>query len=141
MKTNKQVMHNAHILFSQLGEMARLNGTVPCWSSALSEAWHIQRIRRAMQAGAVEITYIKSNLNLVKRRGTLCPDLIPMSHAPKGQRSRDIEQGIEQPVWNVVTYYDLDMHGWRSFRITDLVGAQTCSVDTYTEFNNIEPIV
>ena len=117
MKTSIQqrVMHTAHLLYNYTKEVSCVSNVHPNWSASLLDAWAIQRVREAMQSGVVRLYFVKNNGEHVARVGTLCADYIPGSKMPKGVRDAEIEQGLTEPVWNVLNYYDLTKQGWRSF--------------------------
>jgi len=123
MATNKQqrVMHMAHILYRRQQELSIISTTRPDWSGALGEAWKMQRVREALHSGVVQLRYLTENGNVNSRRGTLNADLIPGSKMPKGIQDELIRQGMADPQWGVISYYDLDKKAWRSLKIINLL--------------------
>jgi len=116
----QRVMHMAHIIYKARLMRQILHGVNYSWSTAVTDAWRMQEVRNAMSTGIVELYYTKKDGTDVMRHGTLSPALIPSMAAPKGIQDKLIEDGAAEPVWGVVSYYDLDMHGWRSFQIESL---------------------
>ena len=123
-KKQQTVMHHAHILYRHMQELSIISNVHPDWGGAVHQAWKIQDVRKALQQGAVKLTYCKANGEYVYRIGTLNPDFIPGSRMPQGIQQANIEAGLEQPVWSTVSYYDLTKQGWRSFSVTNLVSVE-----------------
>ena len=118
--TNQQrVMHWAHILY-KTGEYS--------WSNALKIAWTIHYLRHYLNRGIVRFTYVKRNGELREARGTRCPELIPPSRSPKGIVQAEIEQGLRQPDYTSIAYFDLDKEAWRAFDIRMFVEAKGVAV-------------
>lgn len=120
--TNTRVMHIAHALHK----------THPHdeWSEILKLAWQFIYLRQMLQRGIVKFSYYKINDIILTRvvrpaRGTLCLELIPALYQPKG--SPDYE-----PNYSVMSYYDLDAQGWRSFKLDCLH-----TIDSYATLNNV----
>ena len=107
-----RVMHYAHIIYQAGG----------CnWSEALQAAWDMHYLRRWLALGIAEFTYIKRNGDTRTARGTLCPELIPVSKAPKGVLQREIDAGLAEPNYKSIAYYDLDREAWRAFNIENFL--------------------
>ena len=118
--TNQQrVMHYAHILY-KTGEYS--------WSDALKIAWTIHYLRHYLNRGIVRFTYVKRNGELREARGTRCPELIPPSRTPSGVQQREVEQGLRQPDYSSIAYFDLDKEAWRAFDIRMFVEAKGVAV-------------
>ena len=116
-KKQQTVMHHAHILYRRMQELSIIGNVHPDWSTSMQDAWAIQRVREAMQSGLVRLYFVKKNGDHVVRVGTLSADYIPGSKMPKGVQQAEIEQGLTEPVWNVMSYYDLTRQGWRSLDV------------------------
>ena len=131
MNTNKQtrVMHMAHILYSYSRQLSCVSDVHPDWSTSVREAWAIQHVREALLSGAVMLTYYSKSGNETTRVGTLSGDLIPSNSAPQGIYRQEIQDGLREPVWDTVNYYDLTKKGWRSFNIANLVSVEACKVE------------
>lgn len=67
-----------------------------------------EELRRQMAQGVVTFKYLKSDGSQRTAQGTLCPDLIPDGHKPRGGRYNGYEKGFEP-------YYDVERQGWRSY--------------------------
>ncbi len=119
-KKQQRVMHMAHLLYEYAKEISCISNVLPDWSVSMQEAWAIQRVREAMQSGVVRLHFVKKDGEYVARAGTLCADYIPGSKMPKGIQDAEIEQGLVEPVWNVMSYYDLTKQNWRSFDVRNL---------------------
>lgn len=107
----QRVMHYAHILY-KTGEYS--------WSDALKIAWTIHYLRHYLTRGVVRFTFTKQSGERREARGTLCPELIPPSRTPKGIVQAEIEQGLRQPDYSSIAYYDLDKEAWRAFSICNV---------------------
>lgn len=116
----QRVMHMAHLLYNYTKEVSCISNVHPDWSTSMQDAWAIQRVREAMQSGVVRLYFVKKNGSHAVRVGTLSADYIPGSKMPKGIQDAEIEQGLAEPVWNVMSYYDLTRQGWRSFDVRNL---------------------
>ena len=117
----QRVMHMAHLLYERSKEESCVFCNVhPDWSTSMQDAWAIQRVREAMQSGVVQLLFAKKVGEYAIRVGTLSADYIPGSKMPKGIQDAEIEQGLTEPVWNVISYYDLTRQGWRSFDVRNL---------------------
>ena len=115
----RRVMHYAHILY-KTGEYSG--------SNALKIAWTIHYLRHYLNRGIVRFTYVKRNGELREARGTWCPELIPPSRSPKGIVQAEIEQGLRQPDYTSIAYFDLDKEAWRAFDIRMFVEAKGVAV-------------
>ena len=82
------------------------------WSEALQFAWELHYLREILSHGVAEFTYIKRNGETRTARGTLWPEIIPPSKAPKG---------VQQPNYKSISYFDLDREAWRAFSIESFV--------------------
>ena len=109
MTTLSYVMHLAHA-----------NWQSDTWSERLHQAWAINAIRQCLQRGLLRFTFIKKDGSIREACGTLCNKLIPEAQRPKGVRAKRIEQGLEQPNYTSIAYYDLDKEEWRSFAVDSL---------------------
>ena len=100
--TPSRVMHMAHI-FARQG----MNK-----SYALTWAWHMQTLRKALLNGIVRFRFIKINGDVRDAKGTLHPLLIPEDKTPKGTSTAT-------PNFSSMPFFDLDKQEWRAFRITE----------------------
>jgi len=138
-KKQQRVMHMAHLMYEHRKRLSCVfssSNVHPDWSDSVKEAWAIQRVREAMQSGVVRLYFFKNNGEHAVRVGTLSADYIPGSKMPKGIRDAEIEQGLAEPVWNVINYYDLTRQGWRSLDVCNLQKAE--SVMLVSELRYIE---
>ena len=129
----------AHIIYKARLMRQILHGVNYSWSTAVTDAWRMQEVRNAMYTGIVELYYTKKDGTDVMRHGTLSPALIPSMAAPKGIQDKLIEDGAAEPTWGVISYYDLDMRGWRSFQRDSLnkaVPVVDISTPVYTTAGN-----
>ena len=120
--TNTRVMHIAHALHK----------THPHdeWSEILKLAWQFIYLRQMLQRGIVKFSYYKINDEILTRvirpaRGTLNLELIPPDKQPKGSP-------LYTPNYSTMAYYDLDVQGWRSFKLDCLH-----TIDSYAILNNV----
>ena len=102
---------------SNVMHWAHANWQTATWSNRLKAAWAVNTIRRYMQHGLVKFVFTKKDGTLRQACGTLCPKFIPADKRPTGARQARIEQGIEQPNYTAIAYYDLEKDEWRSFAI------------------------
>ena len=77
----------------------------------------IDQLRKALNQGVVNFTFIKKDGTLRHARGTTSPHLIPTDNTPKGARTPSVQALYEQ---QVVTFYDIDKKGWRSMQISTI---------------------
>jgi len=68
----------------------------------------IETLVQALDEGEVEVKFEKANGAIRVLTGTRNLDLIPKDDHPANPGKKEAE--------GVVTVYDLDAHGWRSFR-------------------------
>jgi len=119
-KKQRRVMHMAHLLYEYSKEVSCISNVHPDWSISMQDAWAIQRVREAMLKGVVRLHFVKNDGEHAVRVGTLSADYIPGSKMPKGIQDAEIEQGLTEPVWNVINFYDLTRQGWRSLDVRNL---------------------
>ena len=112
----QRVMHHAHIIFR-----AQLLESPITWSEALCRAWELYYLRQWLRQGVVQFTYVKQDGTLREAHGTLNPDVIPDDQQPTGKQQALIDDGLQQPNWKSINYYDLDKAAWRSLRAANLV--------------------
>ena len=67
----------------------------------------IDTLVQALNEGEVEVKFMKANGDIRVLTGTRNLDLIPVEDHPKGSSNTKSD--------SVVTVYDLDAYGWRSF--------------------------
>ena len=121
--TNSRVMHMAHKLLTFYPQKS--------WSEILELAWQFLYLRQMLQRGIVNFSYYKINDVILTRvlrpaRGTLNNELIPPDKRPTGSP-------IYTPNYGVMSYYDLDVQGWRSFRLDCLH-----TIDSYATLNTVD---
>ena len=126
MKTSKhkRVMHYAHIRYAYEQQLSVIGDYRPDWSGAVRDAWRTERVREALLGGVVALRYYNRHGDELERMGTLSGSLIPSGSAPKGVRQQEIAEGLTEPVWRIINYYDLDQQGWRSLDVTNLISAR-----------------
>ena len=120
--TNSRVMHTAHALHK--------THPVDEWSESLKLAWQFIYLRQMLLRGIVKFSYYKINDVILTRvvrsaRGTLNPELIPADKLPKNSP-------LYKPSYSTMPYYDLDVQGWRSFKLDCLH-----TIDSYATLNNV----
>ena len=95
-------------------------------SSALRDAWEIDKIRNYLRTGLVSFSYAKVNGDCRVALGTTNPLLIPTAAVPKSP-----EIDIPRERLGLITYYDLYASGWRSFYFYSLY-----QIDNVWPFNS-----
>lgn len=102
MKKNdlKTIMRRAWTLFRSTGR---------AFAVCLSRAWALYRLTKRMRAGVVRFAYEKADGSLRKACGTL------HDVASTVKRTERPDDG------QTVKYYDIEAHGWRSFKVENLV--------------------
>ena len=78
---------------------------------AMRAAWEIEKIRDYLRTGLVSFSYAKVNGDCRTALGTTNPLLIPADKMPKSAADPD----LSKERLGIITYYDLDKDGWRSF--------------------------
>ena len=86
------------------------------WSDMLRHAWYFVRFREMLKTSIMTFTYIKKDGELREARGTLNGVIIPKEKWPRETICDRL------PNYSVITYWDIDAHDWRCFRITDFIG-------------------
>lgn len=88
-----------------------------------------REITDSLSRSVLEVIFDKLNGEQRVMRCTLIKDMLPPNRDPiKVQQfhehnSAELNAGLEKPK-GVVTVWDLDTHGWRSFRVDRVVSAQ-----------------
>ena len=85
----------------------RLTGKA--FAVCLSRAWALYRLTKRMRAGVVRFAYEKADGSLRKACGTLHD----VASTVKGTGRPDDGQTVK--------YYDIEAHGWRSFKVENLI--------------------
>jgi len=116
-------MHTAHQLVKFYPHMS--------WSEIMQLAWQFIYLRKMLQAGIVKFSYYKINDVILTRvirpaRGTLNAELIPIDKRPK-------DSPLYTPNYSTMSYFDLDVMDWRSFRLDCLH-----TIESYATLNNVE---
>lgn len=116
-KKLRRLMRAAHAM--QKSNPVILRGVSITQSQAVKYAWWFEGFRKKLQIGIYDFSYFKTDGSIREARGTLCLDLIPEEHRPKG----DMSDGAAcEPAPGVFTYYDFIAQGWRSFRCENFIG-------------------
>ena len=112
MKDNSKsrIMRQANMLTNQ----SPANGDR---SYAMRAARKIENLRERLRKGSVLFVYVKGDGTRRVALGTLSPELIPADKMPKSTDEETYKTRLA-----LVTYYDLDAHGWRSFYFFSLLG-------------------
>ena len=96
-----------------------LRGRAITPSQALKYAWWFESFRTKLSTGKYRFSYFKKEGSIREAVGTLNFDLIPPEQRPKVLKP-DIVDQVEK--YTTFTYYDLTVHGWRSFCIDLFIG-------------------
>ena len=83
--------------------------TGKAFAVCLSRAWALYRLTKRMRAGVVRFAYEKADGSLRKACGTL------HDVASTVKRTERPDDG------QTVKYYDIEAHGWRSFKVENLI--------------------
>ena len=86
------------------------------WSDVVRHAWYFVRLREMLKTSIMTFTYIKRDGELREARGTLSEVIIPKKKWPRETICDHL------PNYSFITYWDIDTHDWRCFRITDFIG-------------------
>ena len=78
---------------------------------AMRAAWEIEKIREYLRTGLVSFSYAKVNGDARTALGTTNPLLMPTDKMPLSVDEPD----LSKERLGIITYYDLDKDGWRSF--------------------------
>ena len=97
---------------------------------AMRAAWEIEKIREYLRTGLVSFSYAKVNGDCRTALGTTNPLLIPADKMPKSAADPD----LSKERLGLITYYDLDKDGWRSFYFYSLN-----QIDHFWRFNEPAP--
>ena len=85
------------------------------WSDVVRHAWYFVRFRQMLRKSIMIFSYYKKDGSIREARGTLSELIIPHDVLEK-------IKGQNEPNFSVITYWDIDTHDWRCFRITDFIG-------------------
>nr|DAO79822.1 MAG TPA: hypothetical protein [Caudoviricetes sp.] len=99
----REIMNDAHRIFHVTGES---------FSSSLKKAWQLAKLAKAMRTNVVQFFYIKASTGELRQAfGTLQESVIA-----------GLVKGVgRKPNENLMTYYDKEAHGFRSFKKFNLV--------------------
>jgi hypothetical protein len=86
---------------------------------AMRAAWEIEKIRDYLRTGLVAFSYAKVNGDCRTALGTTNPLLIPADKMPRRTEDEEFDVSYKERL-GIITYYDLDKDGWRSFYIYSL---------------------
>ena len=111
----RRIMRQANLLTNQ----SPANGNR---SYALRVSHKIEDIRTDLRNGYVHFTYFKADGSYRVALGTLNPALIPADKMPKTDKTeQDIALLENRDRLGLISYYDLNKDGWRSFYFYSLV--------------------
>ena len=111
----RRIMRQANMLTNQ----SPANGNR---SYALRVSHKIEDIRTDLRNGYVHFTYVKADGSYRVALGTLSPLLIPADKQPKPEKTeQDIALQENRDRLGLISYYDLNKDGWRSFYFYSLV--------------------
>ena len=111
----RRIMRQANMLTNQ----SPANGNR---SYALRVSHKIEDIRTDLRNGYVHFTYVKADGSYRVALGTLNPALIPADKMPKTDKTEsDIAMQENRDRLGLISYYDLNKDGWRSFYFYSLV--------------------
>lgn len=91
-------------------------------SYALKYAWWFESFRDKLRTGVYRFSYFKKDGDIREARGTLDLSRIPAEHQPKPLSGAP---DVRPECYETFVYYDLDAHGWRSFRLDNFIGFVT----------------
>ena len=94
-----------------------LRGATYDKKGALKNAWYFEDLRDQFRTGSYRFSYFKKDGSIREAVGTLNPALIPEDKMPKSGMDPDAVAPVE-----TFRYYDLSVHGWRSFCIDLFIG-------------------
>lgn len=81
------------------------------FSEAMKKAWAIVKLKTAMYRGNAIFAYKKIDGTIRFADGTLSHEVVPVTNEG-GKKAND----------TLVTYWDNEAHGWRSFKIANYIG-------------------
>ena len=111
----RRIMRQANLLTNQ----SPANGNR---SYALRVSHKIEDIRTDLRNGYVHFTYVKADGSYRVALGTLNSALIPADKMPKTDKTEsDIALQENRDRLGLISYYDLNKDGWRSFYFYSLV--------------------
>ena len=85
------------------------------WSDIVRHAWYLVHLRGQMKKSIMIFSYFKKDGSIREARGTLSELIIPHDIVER-------IKGQNEPNFSVITYWDIDAHDWRCFKITDFIG-------------------
>ena len=85
------------------------------WSDVVRHGWYFVHLRGQMKKSVMIFSYFKKDGSIREARGTLSELIIPRDVVEK-------IKGQNEPNFSVITYWDIDEHDWRCFRITAFIG-------------------
>lgn len=101
--TMRDIMNDAHRMFRITGES---------FSSCLKKAWQLAKLAKAMRKKVVQFFYIKASTGELRQAfGTLQESVIAGLVKGTGRKPNE----------NLMTYYDKEAQGFRSFKKFNLV--------------------
>lgn len=99
-----RVMKYAWQLFKATGE---------AWRSCMLKAWELYRLAKAMRAGVVSFSYLKTDGTIRDAVGTLQD--VPAGATLRGKK-------MTKPSYKTLAYFDVEKKAFRCFRIENLIG-------------------
>ncbi len=109
--------HGSQINHLAWGAIKRFkaNGKTLTWKDAFAFAVDALNMKSRLSSGVVNFSFVKVSTGEVRAAvGTRDLANIPTEFHPKGTSTKP-------ETTNVVSYFDLDAAGWRSFDITNLI--------------------
>ena len=88
-------------------------------SNALKYAWWFESFRDQLRTGVYRFSYFKIDGSIREAVGTLDFSHIPAEPQPKPLSGAP---DVRPENYETFRYYDLDAHGWRSFRLDNFIG-------------------
>lgn len=101
--------HELSMIMRRAWQIARTTGKA--FAVALSKAWALYRLTKQMRAGVIRFAYEKADGSLRRAAGTL-------------REVATLIKGTGRPDdGHTIRYYDVDVDGWRSFKVENFVTA------------------
>lgn len=93
---------------------AKQRGKTRTWKEAFAHAIDALTIKDRLSTGIVTFTFTKLDGSLRPAKGTRSLEFIPAEFHPKGTSKKP-------ETTNVVSFFDVENKGWKSFDITTLI--------------------
>jgi len=111
----RRLMYAAHYLKKHAPVVLR--GATFTQKGALKHAWWFEHFRKKLRTGIYRFSYFKIDGGIREARGTLNMDLIPKDQRPVSGIDTEAMDHMKN-----FCYFDLDISGWRSFRLDNFIG-------------------